>query len=242
MSKYTTEVRYICENAAGLTDSVGFDNIDDVLTEETVAKVFKGIEYPIFDENYRYVLNKKILLTYYTREICAETVGLWKLQMRQVLNNIMPFYNQLYNSELLVYKRDGTLNINPFHDKDIRRDGEHKTINKKTDMTGDITDSGHNAGDGNSRYSDTPQGTLVHVEDNTYLTNATFDHSYVENYNKKEYNRHDNTNGTESYWETIIGKDNSNSYASLLKEFRETFLNIDKMILEELKPCFFGLW
>ena len=71
MSKFTTEVRFICESAAGLKHSVGYDKIDEVLTEETVNKVMPN--YPLFDENYRYQLNKKILKYYYTREICAES-------------------------------------------------------------------------------------------------------------------------------------------------------------------------
>ena len=31
MSKYTTELRFICENSAGLTESVGYSGIDEVL-------------------------------------------------------------------------------------------------------------------------------------------------------------------------------------------------------------------
>lgn len=233
MSKYTTEVRYICENAAGLTDSVGFDNIDDVLTEETVAKVFKGIEYPIFDENYRYVLNKKILLTYYTREICAETVGLWKLQMRQVLNNIMPFYNQLYRSE--------TYTFNPFHDKDITKTGT-KQSDGTTISSGTKDTTGSNSASNSERYSDTPQGTLSNIENNTYLTNATLTDGTASTSETVSTRENGNAHSLDEYTERIVGKDGGASYASLLKEFRETFLNIDKMILEELKPCFFGLW
>ena len=31
MSKYTTEVRFICETAAGLSESVGFSDVESVL-------------------------------------------------------------------------------------------------------------------------------------------------------------------------------------------------------------------
>ena len=86
MSKYTTEVRYICESTAGLTDSVGFNSVDAVL-DECVDKIF-DFDYPIFDETYRRPLNKKILRNFYTREICAESVGLWKLYLQQRLNEI----------------------------------------------------------------------------------------------------------------------------------------------------------
>ena len=33
MSKYTTEVRFICEQKAGLEESVGFDQIDSVIAK-----------------------------------------------------------------------------------------------------------------------------------------------------------------------------------------------------------------
>ena len=60
MSKYTTEIRFICETEAGLTESTGFNNVEEVL-ELACPKVF-NFEFPIFDENYRAVLEKKILM------------------------------------------------------------------------------------------------------------------------------------------------------------------------------------
>ena len=89
MAKYTTEVRSICENYAGLTESVGYDQIDDVIRNSR-TKIF-DFSYPIFDEAYRPVLETKILLHNYTREICEETVGLWKLRLKAKMNEIMPF-------------------------------------------------------------------------------------------------------------------------------------------------------
>ena len=123
MSKYTTEVRYICETAAGLSKSTGFNDI-----EETIARSVNSVmnfDYPIFDENYRNVLNTKILRHFYTREICEETVGLWKLRLSQTLNEIMPLYNQLYNSELE--------NIKPFYNIDLQTE---RNINDNTNKNG----------------------------------------------------------------------------------------------------------
>ena len=45
MSKYTTEVRYICEMYAGLEESVGFDDIGRVITDSR-DKIF-DFEYPV---------------------------------------------------------------------------------------------------------------------------------------------------------------------------------------------------
>ena len=65
MSKYTTEVRFICETYAGLSDSVGLTKVNDVLAQSW-NKVF-DFDFPIFDETYRSVLCQKILRHYYTR-------------------------------------------------------------------------------------------------------------------------------------------------------------------------------
>lgn len=107
MASYTTQVRTICEMYSTKKRS-GYADIPDVIFE-ACPKVF-DFTYPIFDESYRRVLETKILMHYYTREICEETVGLWKLRLMARLNEIMPYYNQLYESELLKF--------NPFFDVD----------------------------------------------------------------------------------------------------------------------------
>lgn len=102
MSKYTTEVRYICEEYAGLDESVGYDDIDKVV-DLAVPKVFDVDNIPVYVEEHKPLLFKKILLHYYQREIGFETVGLWKYYLNTKLKEIMPYYNKLYESELLEY-------------------------------------------------------------------------------------------------------------------------------------------
>lgn len=207
MSKYTTEVRFICETAAGLTESAGYSRIDEIINK-AIPAVF-SFDFPIFDEAYRNVLCKKILKHYYTREICEETVGLWKFRLDTRMNEIMPYYNKLYQSELLEF--------NPLYDVDITRKGNREnaakdnesvnstrtgTGNTETDVTNktsttntsnetsESTSIGTNEGANNTTnhsttnaessdnkterdlYSDTPQGALTNVENETYLTNA----------------------------------------------------------------------
>lgn len=104
MSVYTTELRYICET---MTDEPleNFDNLKGVRRIDAIIDSSKGnifdFDYPIFDEAYRGVLEKKIIRHYYTREIGAETFGLFQLYLADKMNEIMPYYNQLYASELL---------------------------------------------------------------------------------------------------------------------------------------------
>ena len=229
MSKYTTEVRFICETAAGYTESVGYDLVEQTI-QKAIPKVF-NFEFPMFDESYRNVLCTKILKHYYTREICEETVGLWKLRLNTRLNEIMPYFNQLYKSELLEF--------NPFYDVDIttKNDG-NKTENTRVtesdteDRTGDGTSNrdvsdnsttknrASNAFTNNSNktnkdtqkdlYSDTPQGSLTNVDKEAYLTNArkiTNDKSETDA-NTGSENSTDNTEYTDDFTEN-----NTNSYS-----------------------------
>ena len=112
MSKYTTQVRFICESLAGLTESKGYDDVNSII--ETAAPKIFSFDFPMFDESYRGVLEKKILKHYYTREIGLETYGLWKLKLDTKMNEIMPYFNQRYQSE--------TLQFNPFYDFEVTRD------------------------------------------------------------------------------------------------------------------------
>lgn len=124
MSKYTTQVRFICESVSGHTDSVGFDDVDTVI-DDAIPYIF-DFDFPIFDENYREVIETKILRHYYTREIGLETYGLWKLKLQTKLNEIMPYYNKLYQSELYTY--------NPLYDVDMTTTNVGQRTGERTDI------------------------------------------------------------------------------------------------------------
>lgn len=203
MSKYTTEVRFLCESLTGHNDSVGYNDVDSVI-QDAIPIIF-SFDFPIFDEEYRKVLETKILRHYYTREIGLETYGLWKLKLQTKLNEIMPYYNKLYESELLKY--------NPLYDVDMtttnvgQKTGERTDINsgetinnrnnenssvetratsdsrtnsfdgtRKSENSETSFSSNENTGDRNTvnrdLYSDTPQGSLINVDQENYLTNA----------------------------------------------------------------------
>lgn len=199
MSKYTTQVRFICETAAGLSESEGQTSVKQIIAA-AIPSVF-DFDFPIFDESYRNVLETKILKHYYTREIGLETVGLWKLKLETKLNEIMPFYNQLYKSELIEF--------NPMYDVDLTRDHNLKreettkqdaTEKGTTEKISSVDDNTHTETSDNQnsesttdiqnttgstskeqlgaskthydKYSDTPQGSLQNVQNDNYLTNA----------------------------------------------------------------------
>lgn len=247
MSKYTTEVRFICESKSGLSESKGFGSVDEVLNGSW-DKIFTS-KVSFFDEKYRGVLCKKILKHYYLREIGCETVGIWLLWMNTKLEEIMPYYNKLYESELIKF--------NPMYDVDWNRKG-NKTGNESG--SGSRSTSGNNSGtntqsgtSSNTRkdlYSDTPQGALTGVESETYLTNARkvsdsgetgVNGSTSGSYEDSESSSN-KVDTTEDYVESVTGKQGGSSYSKLLNEFRETFLNIDMQVIEEFAEMFMELW
>ena len=269
MSKYTTEVRYICEVEAGLSKSEGYNDVHQII-QQAIPKIF-NFDFPIFDESYRNVLETKILKHYYTQEIGLETYGLWKLKLDTKLNEIMPYYNQLYQS--------ATLEFNPLFDvdyTDTRTGGNTQTTESTKETTGnqnntsDGNNSGNNTtnvdstvtGDAVNRFSDTPQGTIsdVNVETNAYLTNVTIVGSSDTTKSTTTEGYEDTThsvdvltrsetvtdNGTlqttEEYVNKVQGKRGGQSYASMINEYRETMLNIDMIIINELSELFMGVW
>lgn len=268
MSKYTTEVRFIVETFAGLKDVTEDRGQDDVNNLIALArpKIF-NFTYPIFTDthselglNHKDILEPKILKRYYTREIGAETVGLWQLWLDERLNSIMPYYNQLYESELLKF--------NPLYDVDLTKTNDDNTKTddlwkrdetSKTIGSQEYNDS-HSSNDNQWQlYSDTPQnglqnitGVRIDLQDYKYLTNITNNtDSFSENSQSHTDSQVDGTNnqiGTDDKnvkfdgLEKLIGKRGSASYSKYLEEYRKTFLNIDKMIVDELSDLFMQIW
>lgn len=279
MSKYTTEVRFICENKSGLEISGGSGDVDSIIANSW-NKIFTS-KAPFFDEEYRSILCQKILKHYYLREICCETVGIWTLWMNTRLEEIMPYYNQLYESAKIEFNPMHNVDLTSKHERNIegtsKEDGTRTdnttgkrtlTGNRDTDNTSVGTRNTTNSSDETKRdlYSDTPQGAITGLENENYLTNARKITDNVNGTGNEETNTTEKsgtdysetedttgkidgvtsntgkTNTTEDYLETIIGKQGTESFSSLLNEFRETFLNIDMQVIEEFNDLFFGLW
>ena len=140
MSKYTTEVRFICEEAAGLKHSVGYDDVNEVV-EKAYPKIFDS-SLVFYNEETKARLLPKILLHYYQREIGFETVGLWKLKLNQKMREILPYYNQLYASEDLEYNPLHNVDNTHTHSGEYADSGsEDLTINTENTQTKDFTET-----------------------------------------------------------------------------------------------------
>lgn len=255
MSKYTTEVRFICEQKAGLEGSVGASDVDEVLSKSWNKVVTSN--FAIFDEAYREKLVSKVLKHYYLREIGAETVGVWMLWMNTKFEEIMPYYNQLYESAKLKFE--------PFYDTDYKRSSgrtvgvtESDSGNSSTSSTSKGTNGSTTTSDYTSKsvdkYADTPQGGLTNVEKGNYLTNARIVDDSGNSNTTVSGNNNVTVNGTsetsssgkkdtkDDFTESVKGKIGGGSFSKMLIEYRDTFINIDMLVIDEFKDLFFGLW
>ena len=163
-------------------------------------------DYPIWDEEHRKVLNDKIIKHYWFREIGAETPGRFKFYLNRTMEEIMPYYVELYKTKMFEY--------NPIHNVDykeeytIERDNERtndNTSNSKVTGTSkdNVTGSSELSGETNSTAEttdklrkievDTPQGYLGLDNDGEsldYASKVTFD--------KNQNNSSGNTDTTQT--------------------------------------------
>lgn len=233
MSRYTIELRYLIEG-----------NYDLGLKD-----------YPIFDESYREQLNNKIIQHYYFREIGFETEALFKNRLNQKMNEIMPYYNQMYESSKLKIDPLSTIDLEEVFSRKSKSTGEGTS---STSGTGNNT-SNFNSTDTTdygkiSKFSDIAQAqtTPNEILNDKYLTSATVDDGQDKNTNTGT-----NTSQTESTTsgtstdernldeDTTLTRKGNNGTASeseLLNMYRETFLNIDMTIIDDLDELFLGIW
>ena len=203
MSKYTTELRYIIESGYKL----------NALTS-----------YPIFDENYRPVLNQYILNHFWMREIGVETVGEFDLYLGNTLNEIMPYYNGMF--KMAMSEIDPLTNY------------KYKETLDKSDVG--TTSSNSNTNGNSKSVESTPADGLVQmnaIEHNVYASSATLNHNTV------------NANGTvdsktETDYVKLVSGYNGVSVGKLYDEYRRYVVSVVRLLMndKDLNQCFLGVY
>ena len=213
MAKYTTTIRNLMDN-----------NFD-----------FGLKDYPIFDDEYRTILNNKILMHYYMDEIGFETAGLFKVYLNNKMNEIMPYYNELYKKQKdLLLNFDKTTNLTETFTRDNTTD-----TNTKSNSTSSNTASGSSK----NVYQDTPMGSITQQDIDNY------DHASNQEFNKNQNTSsiEDNSNLTgkatslENYIRTKTGNNGRLYGIEILKMIKNNYMNIDEMVINELQDLFMGI-
>lgn len=227
---------------------------------------FFNFSYPIWAESYKPVLERKIIMKYFTKEICSEDVGEWKIFLEQRMNEIMPYYNEVYktvskefewlvdmdNSETYEGNKmqtgtiNGTLtgkttgNDTGTSTTNIIDTGETVDTSKAKDLKSDLPQANYNNLDyGTSLNEIDTTGTNKSIRDSSTNATNTLDSTSEVNTNN---NTSTNANANDTYSRIRKGLSGSRSLTQLNVEYRESLINIDKMIVDELKDLFMTLW
>ena len=205
MAKYTITIKRLIDN-----------NFD-----------FQMTNYPIFNENYREILNNNILHHYYENEIGFETAPLFRFYLNQKLNEIMPYYNELYKVQKKLI--DDKLLLN-----NVNLTEELKGSNTtKTSSVSQSTNKGKNL------FQDTPQGNISQQDinaQNVYATNITLNDNSIND------NSSANGCGTNEYIKAIIGNNGSKFNIDILNDIKNNLMNIDLMIINDLNELFMQIY
>lgn len=220
MAKYTITIKTLIDN-----------NFD-----------FQMTNYPIFDENYRETLNNNILHHYYENEIGFETAPLFRFYLNQKLNEIMPYYNELYKAQKKLI--DDNLLLNNVN---LTESLQGSNTNNTT-TTGNSASQSTNNGTSNNKnlFQDTPQGEISNTDINNqkWATNLTLDSNTTNNtINDTSSNSGTaNVQGTNNYIKTIIGNNGGKFNIDILNDIKNNLMNIDLMIINDLNELFMQIF
>lgn len=227
MAKFTATLGEICEGLYGAEEPIGGSSIEVVIS--TVRGQVFNTPYPFYTEDQKQRLEQNIIRHYWNREIGYETFGLWRVKLAARLNEIMPAYVKMYEVEDAITDPLGNTNYHEITSTDENGNNTGK----------DTTNSNANSSN-TEMYSDTPQGGLSGVKGGNYLTNATVnDNSGTSNETRNSENAY---NKDVQFSRRVTGKMGGESNGKALIEYRESLINIDKLIIAELADLFMGIW
>ena len=207
MSKYTLELRYMYED-----------------------KNFKLFDFPynLYDNDLKPWFEEKFYQHFMFYEIGFDTIGMFKQRLMSKLNDIFPYYKQLYETEIRTKGIDFMLN------KDLKESYVRElTSNSNSNQESNVTSNSLS-----TAGQLTPSLIANSQKIDKFMDSAQKDNSSSNSTSTGE----SNGNSREEYTLTSQGNIGITSSAELLTKWRETLLNIDLMIFEECNDLFMQIF
>jgi hypothetical protein len=190
-------------------------------------------DYPIFDESYRDRLNDKILKHYWNYEIGQETESMFRFSLNRKMNEIMPLYNQIYQTEFFRLQNQidplQTVNLS-----DVVNVTGSNTANK--DSSGNATNTSGTKG--RVVGQETPQVLLSPDED--YASSAQNSVSQVTS--ETDQTGTETETGSTTADTTHTAKGSQGLAGEIIAVYRAALLNVDMMVIAELGTLFMQIW
>ena len=203
MSKYTLELRYLYEDE-------NFNLFD--------------FPYNLYNNDLKPWFEEKFYQHFMFYEIGFDTIGMFKQRLMSKLNDIYPYYKQLYETEIRSKGIDFMLN------KDLKESYVRElTSNSNSNQESNVTSNSLS-----TAGQLTPSLIANSQKIDKFMDSAQKDNSSSNSTSTGE----SNGNSKEEYTLTSQGNIGITSSAELLTKWRETILNIDLMIFEECNDLF----
>ena len=207
MSKYTLELRYLYEDE-------NFNLFD--------------FPYNLYNNDLKPWFEEKFFQHFRFYEIGFDTIGMFKQRLMTKLNDIYPYYKQLYETEIRTKGIDFMLN------KDLKESYIRElTSNSNSNQESNVTSNGLS-----TAGQLTPSLIANSQKIDKFMDSAQKDNSSSSSTSTGE----SNGNSREEYTLTSQGNIGITSSAELLTKWRETLLNIDLMIFEECNDLFMQIF
>lgn len=222
-SKVTMTLDELLKTYTGrmVADSNNPEKYSDVIWNFTCGWHYTGNAQKAFED--------KVIDHFRFRQIGFETPGRFIFEFQKKFKEIMPYYLQLYHSaELMDAIEDPLENYSMVEESSstgsssASGSGSHNTIN--------------NVGERTRKHLDTPQGRIANLSDG-YMSYADRDAAVTDT----ESGNESNESSVESEASTTLtrhGNIGVTTYAQMLEGLRQTFLNIDMMIIDEIDELF----
>ena len=177
--------------------------------------IFKSIDYELYNNDLKPIFEDKFIKRFYFREIGVETVSRFLINLEQTLNEIMPYYKQLYDTTLLKY--------------DVLNNSE-----VIEEITREIVKADKSLVLGTNKSTGTSFDTPI-TSTNNYRSRPSFINEGIDNIDTKNQSE---GNTTENYTRKFKNNQSNLRKQDLIIKQRELIINIDKMILDDLEVLF----
>lgn len=193
--------------------------LDPTIESEILA------DYPLWDDAHRPALNRKIIEHFWNREIGQETLSMFRLALKRKLNEIMPLYNQQYEISAIKFNQLETVKIT-----------NANTATGATTTTAESSNTSTAGAKSRAVSQELPQTMLSGNGD--YATSA-------------QDNVSDTTSNGSATDNTTVAQDNTGTNtttgfqgnpALMLLQYRQSLVNVDMMIIDELEGLFMLVW
>ena len=168
----------------------------------------------------------QVIEHFYFRQIGQETVGRFLHYFRSKIRDIMPYYIQLYESEKYMKDID-----DPFATVDYT-----ETFEQESTGVSQTENNGTRKENHLRKFANTPQGSIDNLDH--YMTEATTETADDTDTSATTGEQ----SGTVKSTLTKKGAMGVTTFGHDMIEYRQSFLNIDLMVINELNDLFLGVY